>query len=296
MGSNARPFPSRLGASRMPFSPALPVTGLAGLRFLERTKDQQMEVFNKSPDIQREVDYFLENAANFTSTEQLVGDRRALAVVLGAFGLDEDIDKAAFIRKVIEEGTFDTGSFANRLVDPAYREMSSALGFGDVGGLLVFENTRLNIVSQYRERQFELAVGDVDLDMRLVLNFKREISETANKNVNERTGWLLALGSPPMRQVVESALGLPSQFALIDIDQQVNEVIDRASNLFGIKDVSAFQDPALVDKFVDRFLLQQQVRNGSTASTSSGSVALSLLSSAGLGSGAQASLFSSNFL
>ncbi len=278
----------------MPFEPALPVTGLAGLRFLERTKDQQVELFNKSPDVQREVDYFLENAGNFTTVDQLVTDRRALAVVLGAFGLDDDIDKAAFVRKVIEEGTFDNRSFANRLVDPAYREMAAALGFGDVGGLLVFENTRANIVAQYRERQFELAVGEVDLDMRLVLNFKREIADTASKNVNERTGWLLALGSPPMRQVVESALGLPSQFALIDIDQQVNEVIDRASNLFGFKDVSAFQDPELIDKFVDRFMLQQQVRNGSTAATSSGSVALSLLSTSGLGSVAQSNLFASN--
>ena len=280
----------------MPFAPALPVTGLAGLRFLDRTKDQQVELFNKSPDVQREVDYFLENAGNFTTVDQLVTDRRALAVVLGAFGLDDDIDKAAFVRKVIEEGTFDNRSFANRLVDPAYREMAAALGFGDVGGLLVFENTRANIVAQYRERQFELAVGEVDLDMRLVLNFKREIADTASKNVNERTGWLLALGSPPMRQVVESALGLPSQFALIDIDQQVNEVIDRASNLFGFKDVSAFQDPELIDKFVDRFMLQQQVRNGSTAATSSGSVALSLLSTSGLGSAAQSNLFASNLL
>ena len=178
----------------MPFSPALPLTGLAGLRFLEKTMDRQVELFNRSPDVQREIDYFLEKAGNFTSVEQLVTDRRALAVVLGAFGLDEDIGKTAFIRKVIEEGTFDSRSFANRLVDPAYREMSAALGFGDVGGLLVFENTRQSIVEQYRERQFELAVGDIDLDMRLALNFKREIEGIASRDVNAKTGWLLMLG------------------------------------------------------------------------------------------------------
>jgi hypothetical protein len=280
----------------MPIAPALPLTGLAGFRFLEKTMDQQVALFNKSPDIQREIDHFLENAGNFTSVDQLVADRRSLSVVLGAFGLDDDIDKRAFIRKVIEEGTFNNRSFANRLVDPAYREMSSALGFGDVGGLLVFESTRLNIVDRFRERQFELAVGEVDLDMRLALNFKREISDIAGKNVNSRTGWLLALGSPPLRQVVETALNLPTEFGLIDVDQQVDEVADRASRLFGFDDVSALQDPALVDKFVDRFLLQQQVRNGAGNIASSGSVALSLLSASGLGGGAQSNLFASNFL
>ena len=280
----------------MPIAPALPLTGLAGFRFLEKTMDQQVALFNKSPDIQREIDHFLENAGNFTSVDQLVADRRSLSVVLGAFGLDDDIDKRAFIRKVIEEGTFNNRSFANRLVDPAYREMSSALGFGDVGGLLVFESTRLNIVDRFRERQFELAVGEVDLDMRLALNFKREISDIAGKNVNSRTGWLLALGSPPLRQVVETALNLPTEFGLIDVDQQVDEVADRASRLFGFDDVAALQDPALVDKFVDRFLLQQQVRNGAGNIASSGSVALSLLSASGLGGGAQSNLFASNFL
>ena len=280
----------------MPIAPALPLTGLAGFRFLEKTMDQQVALFNKSPDIQREIDHFVENAGSFTSVDQLIADRRSLAVVLGAFGLDDDIDKRAFIRKVIEEGTFNTRSFANRLVDPAYREMSAALGFGDVGGLLVFESTRLNIADRFRERQFELAVGEVDLDMRLALNFKREIADIAGKNVNSRTGWLLALGSPPLRQVVESALNLPTEFGLIDVDQQVDEVADRASRLFGFDDVSALQDPALVDKFVDRFLLQQQVRNGSGNIASSGSVALSLLSASGLGGGAQSNLFASNFL
>lgn len=280
----------------MPFSPALPLTGINGFRFLESTKDRQTELFNKSPDIQREIDYFLEKAPEITSSEGIVGDRRILSVVLGAFGLDDDIDKAAFIRKVIDDGTFDERSFANRLVDPAYREMSAFLGFGDVGGLLVFENTRSNIVSRYKERQFELAVGEVDLDMRLALNFKREASEFANSGVNERTGWLQLLGSPPLRQVVETALNLPSEFGLIDLDQQVDELIGRASNIFGFSDPSELADPDTLSRFVDRFLLQQQIRSGSSISTSSGSVALSLLSVSALGNSAQSSLFSSNFI
>lgn len=280
----------------MPFTPAIPLTGLAGFRFLESTQERQVELFNKSPDVQREIDYFLEKAPEITTTEQLVGDRRVLAVVLGAFGLDEDIGKGAFIRKVIDEGTVDNRSFANRLVDPAYREMSEFLGFGNVGGLLIFENTRENLVSRYRERQFELAVGDVDLDMRLALNFKREATELALSGGSDRTIWLQLLGSPPLRQVVETALNMPSEFGLIDLDQQVDELINRSSNIFGVDSPSQLADPDQMNRVVDRFLLQQQVKSGFSNSTSSGSVALTLLSSNGLGANAQTNLFASSFL
>lgn len=280
----------------MPFVPALPLTGLAGLRFLESTMDRQVELFVKSPDVQREIDYFLEKIPTITSSEELVNDRRLLAVVLGAFGLDEDLDKRAFIRKVIDEGTLETSSFANRLVDPAYREMSNFLGFGDFGNLLVVESNQQQIVSMYRERQFELAVGEVDLDMRLALNFKREISEIATETSDPETGWLLMLGSPPLRQVLEAALNLPSEFALIDLDQQVVEIASRAKSLLDVDGPSDFRDEATLSRFVDRFMLQQQVLNGSSGgSTTRGSVALSLLSASGLGSTAQTNLFASNF-
>ena len=39
------------------------------------------------------------------SAADLVADRRLLKVALGAFGLEGEIDKKAFIRKVLEEGT-----------------------------------------------------------------------------------------------------------------------------------------------------------------------------------------------
>lgn len=280
----------------MPFSPAIPLTGLAGFRFLEQTQDRQRAVFDRSPDLQREIDYFLDVAPEITSAEELVRDRRALAVVLGAFGLDEDINKGAFIRKVLEEGTLDRRAFANRLVEPAYREMSAFLGFGDTGGLLVFENTRLNLVDRYRDRQFELAVGEVDLDMRLALNFKREAAGIAASSPSGTTGWLRMLGSPPLRQVLESALVLPSEFALIDLDQQVAEIADRAERIFGIEDPTDLQDGKIVNAMVDRFLVRQQALNGAVSPTTRGSVALSLLSAGSLGTGAQANLFASNFL
>lgn len=281
----------------MPFPPALPVGGVAGLRFLDRTYDRQFATFNKSPEIQREIDYFRENAESITSVDQLMGDRRILSVVLGAFGLGEDLDKRAFIRKVLEEGTLDAGAFANRLVDPSYRELSEALGFGNFNGngTLILENVRNNILAQFQERSFELAMGDVDLDMRLALNFRREAAKQVGSVSNERTAWLRLLGSPPLRQVVEGALNLPSEFGAADIDQQVDEIARRASSTFGINKPQDLLAPDLMQRFIDRFLLTSQVAQGAISASTPGSVALSVLQSSGLGALGGANLFASNF-
>ena len=282
----------------MPFAPAIPFGGLSGFRFLERTYERQFETFNESPDLDREVAYFLEAAEKITTVDQLMADRRVLSVVLAAFGLDEDLDKRAFIRKVIEGGTLDGDAFANRLVEPAYREMSEFLAFGDFGGTLIFENTRLNIVDRYRERQFELSVGDVDLNMRLALNFKREATKIATESAgsSENTGWLRLLGSQPLRAVVEGAFFLPSQFALIDIDQQVEEIKARSINLLGSSSPSELLDPEKLDRVVERFLLRQDALNGQSSASTSGTVALSLLQSSNLGAIGQQNLFASSFI
>lgn len=279
----------------MPFTPAILFGGLAGFRFVERTFDRQFEVFNKSPDIEREVAHFLEAAPNITTLDQLMDDRRALSVVLGAFGLDEDIDKRAFIRKVIEEGSTDDTAFARRLVEPAYREMAEALGFGDFGGLLVFENTQNSIVSRYRERQFELALGEVDLDMRLALNFRREAANIVEKASSDKIAWLGMLGSPPVRQVIEGALNLPTAFASIEIDQQVEEIAKRAESSLGISSPKQLLDSDVMDDAIERFLLSQQIRNGVVSNSTSGAIALTLLQSSGLGTLGQSNLFASNF-
>lgn len=281
----------------MPVTPAVPFGGVAGLRFLDRTYDRQFEVFNRSPEIQREIDYFRENAGNIATLDQLMGDRRILSVVLGAFGLEDDVNKGAFIRKVIDEGTLDPSAFANRLVEPAYRELSETLGFGnfDGAGTLVLEATRTNLLDRFNERQFEAAVGDVNFDMRLALNFRREAPEVAAGATASRTKWLQLLGSPPLRQVVETTLNLPSEFAALELDQQVDEISRRAESLFGITDPAQLADPETLMGFVDRFVSNSQIAQGVTSSSVRGAIALSLLQSSGIGSTGSANLFASNF-
>lgn len=278
----------------MAFSPVIPFGGLMGLRFIDRTYQAQFDTFSRSPDVQRDIDYFLEHADEATTAADLVGDRRLLKVALGAFGLDAEIDKQAFVRKILEDGTIDPKALANRLSDPAWAEFSRTLGYGDVGGLLIFRNVRDDIAARFRERQFEQAVGDVDVELRLALNFRRQIGDIARSPNANTSGWFKIMGSEPLRKVVVGAFGLPDAFSQIDIDRQRDELSSRAERMFGDGSPAVFASAKNVEALIRRFLVSAQIQNGPAAGAP-GMAALTMLQSSALGPSASASLFSSNF-
>ena len=54
------------------FAPAIPLTGIAGWRFLEATEQSQRAAFDSSPLLAREIAYFEENIVGVASAEELV--------------------------------------------------------------------------------------------------------------------------------------------------------------------------------------------------------------------------------
>jgi Protein of unknown function (DUF1217) len=269
----------------MSFTPTIPMAGLAGWRFLERTEAAQRAAFEKGPQLAREIAYFKENIGKVASAEELVKDRRLLKVALGAFGLEAELDKKAFVRKVLEGGTDDPRSFANRMSEPAYRKLAEAFGFGNAGGPKVGKAGFADgVADQYRIRQFEVAVGNVDDSMRLALNFRREIAELANAAApgDNGKGWLSVIGSRPLRTVFEKAFGLPREFVNLDIDRQREILRDRARSVLGDGSLAAFKDPEAVEKVIARFQVRMQIEAGPSAVSSP---ALTLLQNAGSSAG-----------
>lgn len=260
----------------MSFQPVVPLGGIAGWRFLERTQASQQASFEKGAELQRDIAYFQEKIGGIGSAADLVADRRLLKVALGAFGLEGEIDKKAFIRKIMDEGTTDPAALANRMTDKSWYKLAEAFGFGDAGGTKTGDvGFAAKIVAAYKTRAFEVAVGDADNNMRLAMNFRREIAELAQ---GEGGSWYSLLGSKPLREVVEKAFGLPTAFGQIDIDQQREILRDKASALFGSDSLAVFQDAANVEKVINRFLARAQIEEG-VSSTSPGAAALTLLQS-----------------
>ncbi|MSU91793.1 DUF1217 domain-containing protein [Rhodobacteraceae bacterium 2CG4] len=265
------------------YQPVVPLSGVAGWRFLERTEAAQRQAFEGSARIQRDAAYFQERIADVSSARDLVADRRMLAVALGAFGLDDDLYKTAFLERMLSEGTDDPQSLANKFVDPRYTAFSKAFGFGDLGGPHVARaGFGQDIVARYKERQFEIAVGNSDESMRLAMTFRREIAGLAAAASDGANGtqWYRIMGSNPLRSVVEAAFGLPARFAGLDVDRQREMLEDKTSRMFGTSSVAAFREPEAVDKIISRFLVRRQAEAGPTAGTP-GAAALTLLQSAG---------------
>ncbi len=263
----------------MNFQPLLPLGGLPGWVLLNNTLDRQTELFNKSPAIVRDTEYFEKNIGNVRTAEDLVSDRRLLQVALGAFGLGDDLDSRALIKKVLEEGTSDTGSLANRLADERYKKLSDAFGFGDLG----FPRTSLagfgrEITDRFSSIEFEVAVGAQDESLRLAMNARRELSEVLQSGGSENAMWFTIMGTPPLRKVFETALGLPSSFGQLDIDRQLETFKEMANDKLGVESLDDLNTDEAKEDFVRQYLLRDQL--ASFQAQSSNSIALTLLQSA----------------
>ncbi|MEM5520656.1 DUF1217 domain-containing protein [Sulfitobacter sp. AS59] len=259
------------------FQPVLPFSGLTGWRFLQNTYDRQFETFSKSVELKRDAEYFQEKIASIETAEDLVKDRRLLSVALGAYGLQDDIDNRYFIQKILEEGTSNEDSLANRFADPKYAEFSKAFGFGP-GEVLQTVNSDFStkMIELYQANSFEVAAGEQDTTMRIALYAQREMSELATSDGSIDTKWFTIMGDPPLRSVFENALNLPEAFGQIDIDQQLSVFKERAKKQFGTDDVSVFSDPDKLDDLITTFIVREQLSNFNS-SLSSGSIALTLL-------------------
>lgn len=260
----------------MTFTPAIPLAGYAGWTFLKRTYDTQTKAFQASPELKRDEDYFRAKIGDVKTAEQLVSDRRLLRVALGAYGLDNDINNRFFIRKVLEDGTLRDGSLSNRLADKQYRALSAGFGFGDFS----VPRTQLSdfadkTLAAFKTRRFETAVGTQNNDMRLALNVERELPALAGRSSSEATKWFTVMGNGPMRQVFETALGVPASVGSLDLDRQLDIFQTRAGKVFGNDGIAQFSDPAKMDALVRRFLLRAEVATLSPAqSASAGALAM----------------------
>ncbi|WP_171211117.1 DUF1217 domain-containing protein [Ruegeria sp. HKCCA5426] len=244
----------------MTFQPVVPVGGIVGWRFLQRSYDAQLESFSASEANERETRYFLENIGKVLTAEDLVSDRRLLQVALGAFGLEGDLNNRFFIQKVLSDGTSAEDALSNRLSDKRYREFSEAFGLGPGEirrtGLQSFmeDIAQDNLVSR-----FEVAVGERDETMRISLYAQHALAELAVQESGADTKWFDLMGLPPLRNMMETALGLPSSFAQLDIDKQLVEFKNRLKGLTGSDDLAQFSDKAAINRLTDQFLARSQV-------------------------------------
>lgn len=258
--------------------PVVPIGGLAGWEFLKRTRARQEQSFANTPKIERATSAFKTQFNGIKTAEELVANREALTVVLGAFGLQDDLNNRAFIRKVITDGAEARDALANRLADKRYLALANELshlglkGSGRAPGFLAE-----SLVKRFQATEFEIAVGQRDESMRLALAFGNKLPELVLATRSDTAQWFQILGDPPTRKVFETALGLPKEFAGLNIDDQAKRLKTAASKRFGAQTVAELAAPQVTERIVERFLLMTQIQE-TQAGMSGAAIALSLLS------------------
>lgn len=276
----------------MPIQPSLIGGSLSGYAFLKATQERQQATFESSPDIERSVDRMREKLSEPFTLDTLMGDRQLLSPVLQSFGLESEIDKGAFVRRIISQGPDDPQGFARRLNNNDFIDLSRAFQADEDGFIRLDSSAVEAMIDNYQDRAFQTAVGEQEPDLRLALNFQSEISNLAANSASDTSFWFQVIGNTPLMEVFTSAFILPDGFANLDVDKQADYLQRRAEQRLGDDPRAVMTTTDGVDQMIKDFLLQRQVENGPTALTP-GASALSLLGG-GLGTQSLLSLVLSN--
>jgi hypothetical protein len=145
--------------------------------------------------------------------------------------------------------------------------IAGALAAPATGGPAVTSTSFINqVVQQYTEAQFQSVVGNTSNTLREALYAQQQLPSITN--------WYSVIADLPLANVVQTVLGLPQSFAMINVDQQVKILSQRMN----IKD---FQNPTKLNAMLDQFVAMSQAQTQS-ASQSPASLLLSSVSSPGI--------------
>ena len=117
------------------------------------------------------------------------------------------------------------------------------------------------VVQKYTEAQFENVIGNTS-------NALKE-ARYAQQQLPKITNWYSVIADRPLANVIQTVLGLPSSFGVVDVDQQARVFGQRMN----IKD---FQSPAKLSKLLSQFVALSDMQ----AQNSANSAALQMLNSA----------------
>ncbi len=275
----------------MTFTPAIPLSGLTGWRMLEATYDRQLQAYSSSGQIQNDKTYLQGKLSSPISVEDFVDDPRLRRITMTAFGLGGEEWKRGFIQKVLTEAEQPSSDFLTRLNNNEYNNYADAFTPSD-GIISLTETEVLEISAKFETAAFASAVGEINNDMRLSLNYRDGIAAIADASAAGVTNETIAyriLGNRPIRSVFETALNLSSDIAKLDVERQAVIFEEAIQSRFGISDLSQLSSPENIDRVVRSYHTMQSMNNPSL-STGPGSIALSLLTG-GLGEQSSANLF-----
>ena len=230
-------------------SGGLGLGGAATYKIVTRDETARLSRFEKQPTVKKDVERFQAQAPKIKSVDDLLKDRRTLQFVLTAFQLEDSIDQRAILRKIMTENPKDSKSLVNRLADPRYSQLAALVSDWSKDPMSQ-KAVQDKIVQGYKQNAFEKDQGSQTPGMREALYFRRTIGSATTLSQ--------VMSDKALLQVVRVGLGLPDKLGMLSYDQQ-KTILDKRV------DVKAFSDPKYVDRFVQRFLVNNDLQQNQTS-------------------------------
>ncbi len=223
-------------------------------RIITQNLSRSLTTLSKDPQIARESKYYLETIGDIKSVDDFMKNDRIYRFAMKAFGLEDMTYAKAFVRKVLTEGLSDPKSFANSLTDTRFKELAATFNFAANGEATTESaDTRQGTVDRYLRLSLEQRSGEQNEGVRLALYFARKAPSAPSM--------LSIMADKALLTVVQTALGLPAETALMSLDKQIEMFEKRL-------DVADLKDPQKLEKFIARFTTMWEMKNGTSSSAS----------------------------
>lgn len=210
--------------------------------------------------------YYHNTISRVRSLDAFLDDKRIVAYVLKAYGLEGERISNATLRDVLTSDPFDKDSFVSKLTDSRFRDLAAAFNFtsdGDIGRAAAQQvqtrSSLLKTIDLHVRQTMESDAGAQNEGVRLALYFQRKAASV--------TSVFGILADKALFEVVRTALGLPVGMSQADIDVQGAMITKRL-------DLADLKDPEKVGKFLARFSALYDVANGTSSTASAASIIL----------------------
>jgi len=209
----------------------------------------------EQPDVKTATDYYRANIGSVTSASDLVKNYRLLSYALQAYGLGDQINSTALVKKVLEGGVSNPKSLANTLPNPAWKAFAKAFDFTDSGATSPSAASSVTTTTgDYVEQQLESNQGQQDPGVQLALYFQRVAPSVTNSYG--------ILGNENLLEVVQTVFGLSSTTTSSQIDAE-------ATAVGKLVPVANLQDPKKVLQLAERFGAAYDAKYGPSSGSSS---------------------------
>lgn len=243
----------------------IPASSFQSYKSVFGDKSKALEKFENSKPVQKEIEWFKEQAKKAKTVDDVLNNRRMMEFILSAYSVDDEIKYPGRYKKILTENPDDKQALVNKLRDPRFKEMAKDLAFAGLGVAKMSFNYFLEDLSKkFVTNEFEKKLGEQNPALREAAYFKRKAGGV--KDVYD------ILGDKVLRAVVTSALGIPPQAAVQSIEKQASLVTDKLN-------IKKFTDPAFVDTFLKKYLIKTDSSSSGTTVTGKGSELLQLFGS-----------------